>query len=70
MGEAEELQPPGDKIRKAVRWMCDVLAEHPEKERLAVIREAEIRFDLSPRECRFLDSKFGGCQQDGGQISS
>ncbi len=60
MADAEELQPKGDKIRKALRWVCEILAEHPEKKRLAVIREAEVRFDLSPKECRFLDSKFGG----------
>ena len=65
MGEAEDLLPAGDKIRKAVRWMCEVLEAHPEKKRMAVIREAEVRFDLSPKECRFLDSKFGECARNG-----
>lgn len=50
-------QPQGDKIRKAVRWISDMLHEHPEKSRPSVVKEAEIRFDLTPRECAFLDQE-------------
>ena len=61
MGEAEELVPAGEKIRKALRWMSESLQLCPEKNRLQAIREAELRFDLSPAECRFLDERFGDC---------
>lgn len=57
MGAADTTQPQGDKIRKAVRWISDMLREHPDKSRAAVIKEAEIRFDLTPRECTFLDQE-------------
>jgi hypothetical protein len=54
---ADTVQPQGDKIRKAVRWISETLREHPEKSRAAVVKEAEIRFDLTPRECTFLDQE-------------
>lgn len=38
--------------------MAETLAEHPEKKRLTVLREAEWRFDLTPLECEFLDTHF------------
>ncbi|MBI5557914.1 MAG: hypothetical protein HY885_09770 [Deltaproteobacteria bacterium] len=52
------LQPPGDKMKKVLRWVCEVLEEHPEKVRKDVFREAQVRFDLSPLECEFLDTHF------------
>ena len=57
MGDTETTQPQGDKIRKAVRWISDTLREQPEKPRATVVKEAEIRFDLTPRECTFLDQE-------------
>jgi hypothetical protein len=58
MGTTEGLQPQGDKVRKALQWMSEILSEHPEKKREQVLRDAEIRFDLSPSECEFLDNNF------------
>lgn len=55
MADSDSTQPQGDKIRKAVRWISETLREHPEKSRAAVVKEAEVRFDLTPRECAFLD---------------
>jgi hypothetical protein len=55
MGETESIQPRGDQIRKAVRWIGEMIREHPEKPRALIIKEAEVRFDLNPRECAFLD---------------
>ena len=34
-----------------------MLKTHPEKSRQQIISEAEIRFDLSPKECDFIDRK-------------
>lgn len=58
MGTVEELLPSGDKMKKAICWISDTLLEHPEKTRKQVIREAELRFDLTPVECDFLDKNF------------
>ena len=56
----EELMPEGERIRKAVRWFSEMLKEHPEKTRAELLAEAEIKFDLSPKECEFLNRKFSG----------
>jgi hypothetical protein len=53
----EDLQPGGEKIRQAVRWVAEMVNSHPEKSRQDILREAEVRFDLSPKECAFLDRK-------------
>lgn len=58
MGSVESVKPGGEKMRKAIRWISDTLLEHPEKTRREVIKEAEIRFDLSPKECAFLNANF------------
>ncbi len=54
----EELLPEGEKLRKAVKWLSDMVKEHPEKSRKEIILDAEVRFDLSPKECDFLQKKF------------
>ena len=57
MSAVEEILPTGDKMKKALHWISEMLASHPEKSRQQVISEAEIRFDLSPKECDFIDRK-------------
>ena len=59
MGATENIQPQGDKVRKALQWISEILSEYPEKSRGELIRDAAIRFDLSPSECEFLDNNFG-----------
>jgi hypothetical protein len=54
----EQLKPKGEKLRMAIKWISETCKENPEKERKKVIREAEMKFDLSPRECEFLNEKF------------
>ena len=54
----EELLPEGEKLRKAVKWLSDMVKEHPEKSRKEIILDAEVRFDLSPKECEFLQKRF------------
>ncbi len=51
----EELFPEGEKIRKAVKWISAVTQEHPERDRRSIVLEAEQRFDLSPKDCEFLN---------------
>ena len=54
----EELLPEGEKLRKAVKWFSEMIKEHPERSRKDILMEAEIKFDLSPKECEFLNKKF------------
>lgn len=57
MSAADELIPSGDKMKKTLCWISEMLKEHPEKSRQQIISEAELRFDLSPKECDFIDRK-------------
>ncbi len=60
MADTECVTPHGERLRKAVVWVSEVLREKPERDRREVIREAEVRFDLTPKECRFLDQELPG----------
>ena len=57
MSSVNELLPSGDKMKKTLCWISEMLKTHPEKNREQIISEAEIRFDLSPKECDFVDRK-------------
>ena len=57
MSEVEKLQPTGDKMRRVVLWISETVQANPQKKRMAILREAEIKFDLSPRECEFIETK-------------
>jgi hypothetical protein len=57
------LPTGSDKVKKAIRWMGEELLNNPQKKRDMVIREAEIRFDLSPAECEFLTKNFSGTEE-------
>jgi hypothetical protein len=60
MGGDRRLPGGSDKVKKALLWMSDELFNSPQKKRATVLREAEIRFDLSPAECEFLTKNFSG----------
>ncbi len=49
-----------EKIKKALCWLSETLLAQPDRQRAAALKEAELRFDLSPAECAFLDKNFGG----------
>ena len=48
------IQPKGEKVRRAVKWISSERMENPEKELISLLREAALRFNLSPREESFL----------------
>ena len=58
MGTTENIRPQGEKIKKALKWISEMVGEQPEKSREQILRDAEVRFDLSPSECEFLDNNF------------
>ena len=55
MTTADEILPSGDKMKKTLCWISEMKKAHPGKTRQQIILEAEIRFDLSPKECDFID---------------
>ena len=52
------IYPPGDKIQKAIREFSELLGENPDTERWKLLETVVKRFDLSPKECDFLERHF------------
>lgn len=52
-----------DKMKKVLQWLSENIRNYPEKSRIDILREAEIRYDLSPNECTFLDDNFAESQE-------
>jgi len=46
--------PRGEKLRRAVRWISERRREGGQVSTGALVGEAALRFDLSPRESDFL----------------
>ena len=49
------IQPKGEDLRKAVKWLDEERKFQPDKPIGELIREACARFDLSPLDADFLD---------------
>ena len=45
-------------LQQAVRWIGEIMQGNPKTRRNQVINEAQLRFDLTPAECEFLDHNF------------
>lgn len=52
------IHPPGDKMKKAILELSELLAAKPEKNRRQLLEKVAIKFDLSPNECAFLERHF------------
>ena len=50
------IQPKGEKLRQAVRWISEEQQECKEKGVRTLICEAALRFNLSPKEEEYLIS--------------
>jgi len=48
------IQPKGEDLRKAVKWVSEERKYNPEKEVKELIEEACMKFDLSPVDADFL----------------
>lgn len=59
MSTPDSITPPGDRIKKALTWLSEATANHPDQSRRHLLEQAEIRFNLTPRECEFLNQNFG-----------
>ncbi len=49
------IHPPGDKIQKAIREFSELLEEKPGIDRRRLLEKVVIKYDLSPKECDFLE---------------
>ena len=58
MMSKSSIQPPGDKMKKAIQQFSEWIEEKPEKTRQQLLQDAAIKFDLSPLECDFLARHF------------
>ena len=50
------IKPKGEKIRQTVKWISEKLKEDENRSVPALIQEAALRFNLSPKEDEFLQS--------------
>ncbi len=57
MAEYDKLQPSGEKLKRVILWISEMVQQFPHKKRKDLLKEAQIRFDLTPRECEFLDTR-------------
>lgn len=52
------IHPPGEKMKKAIQELSELLTNKPEKSRSQLLQQVAIKFDLSPNECAFLERHF------------
>ena len=48
------IQPKGEKVRQAVKWISENLQEDEKRPIYRLIQDASLRFTLSPKEENFL----------------
>jgi hypothetical protein len=54
----QPTQRTGDKKKQALTELSELTRKHPEKSRKELLQEVEIRFDLTPKECEFINNNF------------
>lgn len=59
MSNPDGIHPPGERVKRALIWLGEATETHPERTRRQLLEQAEIRFNLTPRECEFLNQNFG-----------
>jgi len=48
------MQPKGENLKKAVRFISEKRQENPDINLNKLVDDAGLQFDLSPKECEFL----------------
>lgn len=51
-----------DKLRSAVKALSELALKFPEKKRNELLKKIELKYDLSPLDCEFLDRHFNDKQ--------
>jgi hypothetical protein len=49
------IQPQGEDLRNAVKWISEERQENPQADLKKLIQKACLKFDLSPREAIYLE---------------
>ena len=49
-----QMLPKGETLRRAIRYISDRLREDESPSPMALVDEATLRFDLSPKDSEFL----------------
>ena len=52
------VQPEGEDLRKAVKWISEERKFNPDARSSKLIEEACLKFDLSPMDAEYLQSFF------------
>ena len=52
------VQPAGEELRKAVKWISEARQDEPGKKLSKLIEEACMRFDLTPIDAEWLQKTF------------
>ena len=58
MSTQHPTQGTGDKTKQALAELSSLMEQHPEKSRHSLLQQVEKQFDLTPKECGFLNSNF------------
>ncbi len=48
------IQPDGEDLRKAVKWISEERKYNPEAKPIQLVEEACLKFDLSPKDAEYL----------------
>lgn len=48
------IQPEGESLRRAVKWLSTERKNHPEKKFVQLVNDACVQFDLSPKDAAAL----------------
>ena len=62
MSTQRPTQAAGDKTRQALAELCNLQEQHPDKTRQSLLKQVELKYDLTPKECEFLDRSFQDCK--------
>ena len=49
------IQPKGESLRKAVKWISDERQYNPDRSHQSIIEEACLKFNLSPKDAEYLN---------------
>lgn len=49
------IHPPGDKVARAIKEFSDLIQSDPEQDKKILLQKIIIEFDLSPKECDFME---------------
>ena len=58
MTSQQPTKRSGDRKKQALTELCELLIKHPEKSRQSLLQQVEVKYDLNPKECDFLDRNF------------